>query len=133
MSGLRLDCGSNIRGPTETVNTRHQQLQQVFRAGAVTTWSPVLYRGQLATTKATSSSRLNPWNTGLAAYLDLALIFLLLRFSLLILFFLHLALIALNHLSCRSESSNKSLWQCDGYSTGRPRPGCPYRPPLWRL
>merc|ERR1719237_107586 len=22
MSGLRLDCGSNIRGPTETVNTR---------------------------------------------------------------------------------------------------------------
>ena len=34
------------------------------------------------------------WNTGLAAYLDLALIFLLLRFSLLILFFLHLALIA---------------------------------------
>ena len=38
------------------------------------------------------------WNTGLAAYLDLALIFLLLRFSLLILFFLHLALIALNHL-----------------------------------
>ena len=37
------------------------------------------------------------WNTGLAAYLDLALIFLLLRFSLLILFFLHLALIALAH------------------------------------
>merc|ERR1719220_2567223 len=107
MSGLRLDCGSNIRGPTETVNTGHQLLQQVFRAGAVTTWSPVSYRGQLATTKATSFSRLNPWNTGLAAYLDLALI-LLLRFSLLILFFLHLALIALNHLSCRSESSNKS-------------------------
>merc|ERR1719458_824557 len=109
MSGLRLDCGSNIRGPTETGNTGHQLLQQVFRAGAVTTWSPVPYRGQLATTKATCSSRLNPWNTGLAAYLALALIFLLLRFSLLILFFLHLALIALNHLSCRSESSNKSL------------------------
>ena len=34
---------------------------------------------------------------GLGAYLDLALIFLLLRFSLLILFFLHLALIALAH------------------------------------
>merc|ERR1719151_368974 len=46
---------------------------------------------------------------GRSAYLDLALIFLLFRFSLLILFFLHLALIALNHLSCRSESSNKSL------------------------
>merc|ERR1719273_2339760 len=76
MSGLRLDCGSNIRTPTETGKTKHQ-LQQVFRAGAVTTWSPVPYRGQLATTKATSSSRLNPWNTGLAAYLDLALIFLL--------------------------------------------------------
>merc|ERR1719174_2182084 len=45
---------------------------------------------------------------GRSAYLDLALIFLLFRFSLLILFFLHLALIALNHLSCRSESSNKS-------------------------
>merc|ERR1719458_2144885 len=69
MSGLRLDCGSNIRGPTETINTGHQLLQQVFRAGAVTTWSPVPYRGQLATTKATSSSRKNPWNTGLAAYL----------------------------------------------------------------
>merc|ERR1719270_232350 len=51
----------------------------------------------------------NPWNMGLGAYLDLALIFLLLRFSLLILFFLHLALIALAHFSCRSESSNKSL------------------------
>merc|ERR1719245_501706 len=68
----------------------------------------------------------NPWNMGLGAYLDLALIFLLLgfsllilfflhlaliflllRFSLLILFFLHLALIALAHFSCRSESSNK--------------------------
>ena len=35
---------------------------------------------------------------GRSAYLDLALIFLLFRFSLLILFFLHLALIALNHL-----------------------------------
>jgi len=34
----------------------------------------------------------------LSAYLDLALIFLLFRFSLLILFFLHLALIALYHL-----------------------------------
>merc|ERR1719220_1144595 len=51
----------------------------------------------------------NPWNTELSAYLDLALIFLLFRFSLLILFFLHLALIALAHFSCRSESSNKSL------------------------
>merc|ERR1719282_1449336 len=51
----------------------------------------------------------HPWNMGLGAYLDLALIFLLLRFSLLILFFLHLALIALAHFSCRSESSNKSL------------------------
>merc|ERR1719245_152399 len=51
----------------------------------------------------------NPWNMGLGAYLDLALIFLLLRFSLLTLFFLHLALIALAHFSCRSESSNKSL------------------------
>merc|ERR1719507_691096 len=123
MSGLRLDCGSNIRGPTETGNTRHQLLQ-VFRAGAVTTWSPVPYRGQLATTKATSSNRLNPgtWNTGLAAYLDLALIFLLLRFSLLILFFLHLALIALNHLSCGSESSNKSLVRLLG--------PCPHLPPL---
>merc|ERR1719150_738293 len=30
MSGLRLDCGSNIQGPTETGNTRHQLLQQVF-------------------------------------------------------------------------------------------------------
>merc|ERR1719220_373100 len=111
MSGLRLDCGSNIRGPTETINTGRQLLQQVFKSWRSNTWSPVPYRGQLATTKATSSSRLNPgtWNTGLAAYLDLALIFLLLRFSLLILFFLHLALIALNHLSCRSESSNKSL------------------------
>merc|ERR1719323_2822544 len=49
----------------------------------------------------------NPWNMGLGAYLDLALIFLLLRFSLLILFFLHLALIALAHFSCRSESSNE--------------------------
>merc|ERR1719411_1894533 len=38
MSGLRLNCGSNIRGPTETVNTGHQLLQQVFKAGAVTTW-----------------------------------------------------------------------------------------------
>ena len=36
-------------------------------------------------------------NMGLGAYLDLALIFLLFRFSLLILFFLHLALIALAH------------------------------------
>merc|ERR1719192_2144368 len=51
----------------------------------------------------------NPSNMGLGAYLDLALIFLLFRFSLLILFFLHLALIALAHFSCRSESSNKSL------------------------
>merc|ERR1719150_3062517 len=50
----------------------------------------------------------NPWNMGLGAYLVLALIFLLFRFSLLILFFLHLALIALAHFSCRSESSNKS-------------------------
>merc|ERR1719182_313370 len=109
MSGLRLDCGSNIRGPTETGNTRHQLLQQVFSWRSNNLVSSSIYRGQLATTKATCSSRKNPWNTELAAYLDLALIFLLLRFSLLILFFLHLALIALNHLSCRSESSNKSL------------------------
>merc|ERR1719270_2305063 len=53
----------------------------------------------------------NPWNMGLGAYLDLALIFLLLRFSLLILFFPHLALIALAHFSCRSESSNKRKMQ----------------------
>merc|ERR550539_471213 len=65
-------------------------------------------RAQLSATKVSFFSRVNP-RKGRSAYLDLALIFLLFRFSLLILFFLHLALIALNHLSCRSESSNKSL------------------------
>ena len=43
-----------------------------------------------------------------SAYLDLALIFLLFRFSLLILFFLHLALIALFHLWNKPDGDQRT-------------------------
>merc|ERR550525_1815985 len=108
MSGLRLDCGSNIRGPTETVNTRQSTTTSILNWRSNNLVSSSISR-PACHYQSNLLQPLESLNTGLAAYLDLALIFLLLRFSLLILFFLHLALIALSHLSCRSESSNKSL------------------------
>merc|ERR1719300_2133969 len=118
MSGLGKTFDSNIktRLNRETIDTStDQQLNPTRRGAGIKSWFSDYYNFQ---DQATSillltepfSSRLNPRKcTERSAYLDLALIFLLFRFSLLILFFLHLALIALFHLSCRSESSNKSL------------------------
>merc|ERR1719209_1766315 len=103
MSGLEQTFDNNSR----SINKQH-----FHRSTTMKSWFSAItsFQAQAATNllldQVSYSSRLNPWNTGHSAYLDLALIF---RFSLLILFFLHLALIALNHLSCRSESSNKSL------------------------
>ena len=67
------------------------------------------------------------WNTGLAAYLDLALIFLLLRLSLRIRFFLHLALMTLVsiYLKCqklRSWSVEKRKKYNDNHNSNCSRP-----------
>merc|ERR1719208_152817 len=98
--------GSGLKWQHYKVNRYSQQdilsIENIFRV-LISGSSPQLVQSSYP------PSLKNPWNMGLGAYLDLALIFLLLRFSLLILFFLHLALIALAHFSCRSESSNKSL------------------------
>merc|ERR1719209_1513505 len=106
MSGLEQTFDNNSRSINKCNFHRSTTMKSWF--SAITS-----FQAQAATNllldQVSYSSRLNPWNKGHSAYLDLALIFLLFRFSLLILFFLHLALIALNHLSCRSESSNKSL------------------------
>merc|ERR1719208_598914 len=97
--------GSGLKWQHYKVNRYSQQdilsIENIFRV-PISSSSPQLVQSSYP------PSLKNPWNMGLGAYLDLALIFLLLRLSLLILFFLHLALIALAH-SCRSESSNKSL------------------------
>merc|ERR1719209_1744345 len=106
MSGLEQTFDNNSRSINKCNFHRSTTMKSWF--SAITS-----FQAQAATNllldQVSYSSRLNPWNTGHSAYLDLALIFLLFLFSLLILFFLHLALIALKHLSCRSESSNKSL------------------------
>merc|ERR1719385_539192 len=118
MSGLGKAFDSNIKTRLSwaTIDTStDQQLNPTRRGAGVKSWFSDYYNFQDQYTSillltVPLSSRLNPRKcTERSAYLDLALIFLLFRFSLLILFFLHLALIALFHLSCRSESSNKSL------------------------
>merc|ERR1719249_473496 len=115
MSGLRKTFDSNIktRLSCATIDTStDQQLNPAKRDAGINSWFSDYYNFQDQSTfilllTVPFSSRLNPRKcTERGAYLDLALLFL---FSLLILFFLHLALIALFHLSCRSESSNKSL------------------------
>merc|ERR1719192_2829385 len=102
MSDLGLKDTAALQGE---LNTRQDilSIDNIFRV-TVSSSSPQFVKSIIS-----PPSLKNPWNMGLGAYLDLALIFLLFRFSLLILFFLHLALIALAHFSCRSESSNKSL------------------------
>merc|ERR1719249_623266 len=118
MGGLGKTFDSNIKTRLSwaTIDTATDQQQSPTKRGAgIKSWFSDYYNLQDQSTSillltVSFSSRLNPRKcTERSAYLDLALIFLLFRFSLLILFFLHLALIALFHLSCRSESSNKSL------------------------
>merc|ERR1719373_498817 len=98
--------GSGLKWQHYKVNCNSQQdilsIDNIFRV-SISSSSPQLVQSSYP------PSLKNPWNMGPGAYLALALIFLLLRFSLLILFFLHLALIALAHFSFRSESSKKSL------------------------
>merc|ERR1719365_565699 len=118
MSGLGKTFDSNFKTRLRraTIDTSTDQQHNPTRRGAgIKSWFSDYHNFQDQSTSillltVPFSSRLNPRKcTERSAYLDLALIFLLFRFSLLILFFLHLALIALSHLSCRSESSNKSL------------------------
>merc|ERR1719167_1327453 len=120
MSGLGKTFESNFktRPRQATIDTStDEQLNPTRRGAGIKSWFSDYYNFQDQSTSillltVTFSSQLNPRKcTERSAYLDLALIFLLFLFSLLILFFLHLALIALFHLSCRSESSNKSLSQ----------------------
>merc|ERR1719295_781085 len=115
MSGLGKTFDSNIKTRLSwaTIDTATDlQLNPTRRGAGIKNWFSNYYNFQdqsmsILQLTVPFSSRLNPRKcTERSAYLDLALIFLL---SLLILFFLHLALIALFHLSCRSESSNKSL------------------------
>merc|ERR1719391_230057 len=118
MSGLGKTFDSNFKTrlscATKDTSTV-QQLNPTRRGARIKNWFSNYYNFQdqsrsILLLTVPFSSRLNPRKcTERSAYLDLALIFLLFRFSLLILFFLHLALIALFPLSCRSKSSNKSL------------------------
>merc|ERR1712198_667896 len=105
MSGLGKTFDSNIKTRLRraTIDTStDQQLNPTKRGAGIKSWFSDYFNLQDQSTSillltVPFSSRLNPRKcTERSAYLDLALIFLL---------FPHLALIALFHLSCRSESS----------------------------
>merc|ERR1719391_103830 len=99
MSGLGKTFDSNIkiRLRRATIDTStDQQLNPTRRGAGIKSWFSDNYNFRDQSTSIllltlSFSSRLNPRKcTERSAYLDLALIFLLFRFSLLILFFLHL-------------------------------------------
>merc|ERR550519_3088118 len=93
MSGLEKIFDSNFKDSTETSNkiTSADSTTKALKAGSGSSSFPVHHASSnLLLPKYPSPAEGIP-GRGRRAYLDLALIFLLFRFSLLILFFLHLA------------------------------------------